>query len=645
MFGSPILKISIIFIFLIFKVAAEDVPVIVISPGKTPQSLSTVGSSVDIITNGEIEENSYYSIANIIDDNSTSTNLFQMGGYGSNTGIQIRGLEKRYSTVYVDGVKMLDPSSPDGSFYLEHIMKNGIDRIEVLKGTQSSLYGSNAIGGAINIFTKKGREGNHSNFYVDTGSNNKKSITYSLDGANEKFNYFLSGNNFSTDGISTMNDNDENDEYINNSLIGNVGLKLNHNLQWVNFFRLADIYYEYDEVNKSTNDNGTSTKNLEGSFSTKLIHEKNNFKNTFSYNKLHIERNTTSNYSSKQNYFGNRDTFVYLGEYRFNLDNKIIYGVDHETDGARYRQDWGAREVEHDESILSQYFDLQFRPYEKFYTTFGLRNDEHTTSGNKKSGRATFAYKLNNKSTLRSSIGTGVRYPALYDYRYGSSTVQTKGGKLESLKAERGNSFDLGFDTKIEDFDLDLAITFFKSEQKNSLLNESRTGWVMRNASSVNTSEGVELQSQWSPLGKKYDLGLNYTFTDTFDANTCSEDHKNAYSDNECRHTGNAVATAKVRVPRHALSTKIGYQLNSNFKTVLRGSYTGETRDFGNSNDSWTDQILTDYFVFDVGGVYKLSDNYNITFGLENIFDEKYEQAHEYSTLGRTFNFGLKKGY
>ena len=100
-----------------------------------------------------------------------------------------------------------------------------------------------------------------------------------------------------------MNDNDENDEYINNSLVGNVGLKLNDNLQWVNFFRLADIYYEYDEVNKSTNDNGTSTKNLEGSFSTKLIHEKNNFKNTFSFNKLHIERNTTSNYSSKQNYF------------------------------------------------------------------------------------------------------------------------------------------------------------------------------------------------------------------------------------------------------------------------------------------------------------------------------------------------------
>ena len=115
--------------------------------------------------------------------------------------------------------------------------------------------------------------------------------------------------------------------------------------------------------------------------------------------------------------------------------------------------------------------------------------------------------------------------------------------------------------------------------------------------------------------------------------------------DNECRHTGNAVATAKVRVPRHAISAKVGYQFNSNLKTVLRGSYTGETRDFGNLNDSWTDQILTDYFVFDVGGNYKLSDYYNITFLARKYLMKKYEQAHEYSTLGRTFNFGLKKVY
>ena len=82
-----------------------------------------------------------------------------------------------------------------------------------------------------------------------------------------------------------------------------------------------------------------------------------------------------------------------------------------------------------------------------------------------------------------------------------------------------------------------------------------------------------------------------------------------------------------------------------NLKSFLKGKYIGETRDFGNTNDSWTDQILTDYFVFDLVNSYNLFDNYKIQIGINNILDEKYQQAHEYSTMGRTFNFGLKKVY
>ena len=224
------MKIKRIFIFIFLinllfskQSFSQDIPVIVIAPGKTPQSLSTVGSSVTVIDENKITDSSHFSLARIIDDNSTSTNMFQMGGHGANTGIQLRGLEKRYSTVYIDGVKMLDPSSSDGSFYMENIMKNSIDRVEILKGTQSSLYGSNAIGGTIHIFTKKGRKGNHSNFEIETGSNNTKNFVYSLDGANDKFHYYLGLNKFLTDGISAMNDNNEDDQYRNDGFVGNFG--------------------------------------------------------------------------------------------------------------------------------------------------------------------------------------------------------------------------------------------------------------------------------------------------------------------------------------------------------------------------------------------------------------------------------------
>ena len=96
---------------------------------------------------------------------------------------------------------MSDPSSSDNSFYMENIMKNSIERVEILKGTQSSLYGSNAIGGTINIITKKGNEGHNSNFEVETGSNNTRNVYYSVDGANDKMNYYLGLNRFLTGGI------------------------------------------------------------------------------------------------------------------------------------------------------------------------------------------------------------------------------------------------------------------------------------------------------------------------------------------------------------------------------------------------------------------------------------------------------------
>ena len=643
---KKIIKLTIILIFSSKHVFAEDVPVIVISPGKTVQSLSTVGSSVDVIASDTINNSQNFSLANIIDENSTSTNLFQMGGHGSNIGIQLRGLEKRYSTVYIDGVKMLDPSSSDGSFYLENIMKNGIDRVEILKGTQSSLYGSNAIGGAINIFTKQGRKGNHSNFEIETASKNTKNISYSIDGADDKFNYYLGLNKFVTDGISSMNDNDEKDQYKNDNIVGNIGYKINKNLKIQNSFRIADTFYEYDAVNKSYTDTNDSTDNLEATYSLQLIYEKNKFKNTFSYNKLQIERATTDYAKAKTNYFGYRDAFNFLGEYNFNFDNRIVYGIESEFDASRYPKDWSDGSMrEHDEGIISQYFDLQLRPFEKFYSTFGLRSDDHTTVGRKTSGRITTAYLLGGNRKIRSSFGAGVRFPAMYDYKYGSSTLVDKGSTLEELQSERGLSFDIGYDTFLDNLDLGLNITYFKTEQKNPLFSNARTSWVVQNGTGRNTSEGVELNANWKPTDSKFGLNFGYSFTDSYDANTCDPDELEAYSDNECRLTGNKVATAKVRVPRHAVETNISYSMNRNLKSFLKGKYISETRDFGNTNDSWTDQILTDYFVFDLVNNYNLFDNYKIQIGINNIFDEKYQQAHEYSTMGRSLNFGLRRVY
>ena len=185
---------SFIFIFFIVFVSnafSKEIPVIVISASKTPQSYSTVGSQITVIDSETIENSSESFLTDLLKSEVQGMNMFSLGGRGTNTGIQMRGLPKRYSTIYVDGVKMYDPSTSDNSFYSEGLFKDSIDRIEILKGSQSSLYGNSAVGGTINIFTKKGKLGTHQDVSVRYGDNNSQDIFYSIDGANEKQDYFI----------------------------------------------------------------------------------------------------------------------------------------------------------------------------------------------------------------------------------------------------------------------------------------------------------------------------------------------------------------------------------------------------------------------------------------------------------------------
>ena len=167
----------------------------------------------------------------------------------------------------------------------------------------------------------------------------------------------------------------------------------------------------------------------------------------------------------------------------------------------------------------------------------------------------------------------------------------------------------------------------------------------MRNSTGVNTSKGLELNGNWKPTDKKFNLGFGYTFTDSFDASTCDPAQMEAYADGECHDKGNSVDTAKVRVPRHAIQSRINYDISSNFKTSLKGKYVGEARDFGNGNNGYVDVILQDYFLFDVETNYNLFNKYKAFVNIGNILDEGNSQAYEYSGPGRTLNFGIRSSY
>ena len=183
--------------------------------------------------------------------------------------------------------------------------------------------------------------------------------------------------------------------------------------------------------------------------------------------------------------------------------------------------------------------------------------------------------------------------------------------------------------------DLNLDVTYFYVEQKNPINSDVRNNWKMGNTFGVNYAKGVELGLKWKPDNKKLTLGFDYTYTNSYDSNNC--------------YTGcslkSGMKDAKVRVPRNTFTSNISHETLPGLNNSLLIKYVDVTRDFGNSNNSFADVLLDDYITFGLSSNYSISENFDLTFNAINLFDEKYEQSYQYSQMGRSFNFGLKRVY
>ena len=285
------LKVTSLIIILnlfICKIYAET-PVIVIAPSKKPQSISTVGSSVTVYTEEDIENSSEIFLHNILNYGSPGLSAYQSGGPGTIAGVQLRGLPKRYTTIYIDGIKMSDPSTVSNDYYFDDLMKSSISRIEILRGNQSTMYGSGAMGGTINITTKKGKKGLQKEMSVNTGSNDAINVSGSISGADEKKDFWLGYETFHSKNESAMTDNNEQDSYHNDTIAGNFGYKLNEKLRFETGSRFIYSFLNYDSMDSrfSTNtDDNSQNWNKEWNGNLLLKHNPNSkFNQSLNYTK------------------------------------------------------------------------------------------------------------------------------------------------------------------------------------------------------------------------------------------------------------------------------------------------------------------------------------------------------------------------
>ena len=649
------LKIILLSLILIFSyknsiVSATDIPVIVIAPSKKAQSVSTVGTSVTVLDETFFKNSNEFFLGDALATNSTSINFFQNGGHGQTSAIQLRGLPKRYSTVYIDGVKMSDPASPSNDFSFNHILTSQIARVEILKGNQSSVYGSGAIGGTINITTKKGEPGFKKNIQYNNASHGTHNLSLSLSGADDNDNFFVGLERFQTDGMSAMTHNDEEDRYRNNSLVANYAHKFSDKIKLESNLRVAETYSQYDkEVHQCGSfdpctgiaDHNEELDAVQSSSNISLVYEPNSqFTNKFTLANTYIKRiaaitsgdvAVNSGNAAQDNYYGDRYALIYSGNYNFNLDNSIVFGIEKENDHMGYNKDMTGR-IDNHAYITSSYFDYQSRLTNNIYATLGSRFDEHKHAGNEDSHRVTLAYLFDEKSTkLKSSYGTGFRFPSLYELNWLNSFNS-------SMKAETSEGFDVGIEKSFLNLGLSLDASYFNMRYEDTLegWKGPKADWSTHNFPGVVKSHGLELVSKW----KKSDtlnFDLNYTYTSTYDGAEQDDPDKNSNY-----HNANMV-----RVPKNIinLATNVKIPGYKNLDLTLNTKWSDSARDYGNGNRTWKDETLDDYLVNDLSIKYNLWNTYNLFFDINNILDEKYETTRDYSQLDRSFNLGFRRVY
>ena len=425
------------------KLFAGDIPIIVISPSKTPQSASTVGTSVTVLNEQDLENSNRSFLGDSLEKSVTGLNMFQTGGPGTQMGLQLRGLPKAYTTVYVDGVKKADATTPKNDFYFDDILTGQVSRVEILKGNQSSMYGSGAMGGAINISSKKGNGEYKEKISYNAGSDKTHNLNLSYGGSDDNKDFYIGLERFQTDGLSAMNHNDESDPYKNHTFLTNYGYNFSDTLKLRSIYKFTDSKLHYDAIRSDFNQIDNKSHERDSSATIKVDYKPtDNLNSNLILGSGYMSR-TADNIKSQfvntvveQDYWSYRNTVSLNNNYKIGSNHNIAFGLEKEFEEMRYN------EVSHidfkkGEEVTSQYIDVQSKLTNNLYTTMGVRFDQHSQSLNEDSERVSLAY-LSDKlgATFKSSYGTGIKFPSLYEYY--------KSSKPDSLVAEKGRSFDFG---------------------------------------------------------------------------------------------------------------------------------------------------------------------------------------------------------
>ncbi|MGW8279198.1 TonB-dependent receptor plug domain-containing protein [Sphingomonas aurantiaca] len=605
---------------------AADAADVVVTATRVAQPASEIGQAVTVIDRAEIERRQTVVVSDLL-ATTPGVTVTRNGTLGALTGVRIRGAESDQTLVVIDGVRVNDPASTGGGFDFGNLLASSVERIEVLRGPNSVPWGSQAIGGVVNIITAAPAEGLQARANAEYGYADSVFASAGISGAKGPVSGSLTGGYLRTDGISSAASGTERDGYRQYGATGRLGVEFAPGIGLDLRGYFADSRVELDGfpapdyVLADTADYG-KTQELYGYAGLHANVADGRFNNRVAFTIADINRDTYEPAFGAEPSFlgrGRSERYEYQGDFRPLDQVRVVAGVERENsrfnDGFTYA----------DTGITSVYGQLIVKPLDILTLTGGVRNDDHENFGNHTTFGANAALALHTGTTVRASYGEGFKAPTLYQLfsDYGN----------RALDPETARNFDIGVEQAFLADRARVGVTYFNRRSRNQIdfRDCSATEQATAGSICVDRPFGVyDNVARAEADGVEVSLALRPVDALTLTANY-------SYIHTENRSIGANFGNVLARRPEQTAS------VNADYRFAVGLSIGGTVSLVGDSFDDAANATRLDsYALAGIRAEMPITDQVALYGRVDNLTDARYQTVAGYGNYGRAAYGGVR---
>tara|TARA_R110001592_G_scaffold363352_2_gene684811 strand:+ start:83335 stop:85281 length:1947 start_codon:yes stop_codon:yes gene_type:complete len=600
---------------------------IVVTASHQPISLQQSASAISVISAKDIENSHATMVSDLLRD-VPGLAINRSGVLGSTTQLRMRGAEGNHVLVMIDGVEVNDASQGD-EFNWAHLPVTGIERIEIVRGPQSALWGSDAVAGVVNILTQKANKPLQSSVYSEAGSHGTNHSGFSLGSGGDAYHINLNGSHVSADGENISRHGGEEDGYRNTTLNLNAGWKPLENLSFSLTGRQTEGENEFDEIDSFVT-GLPQDADKESEFRQRFARLQTDFslfddhwqqRLAVSVSRHNNDEFTNGSLSGDKSI--RKKQYSYLNALNW-ADNtqQLSFLAEHETEDFSQRgtaQPWGDPNQDRKRRTDSLALEYRITLWDDLTLAASVRHDDNDEFQNANTRRFEASYTLPNGDTrLRGTYGTAIKNPTFTE-RFGFFTnFQGNPG----LQPEESKSWEVGVDQTLLGGGLLLGITYFNARLENEIdgfvYDPMTFAFTAENINGTSDRQGVEVTLD-ARLAATLGLKASYTYVDATQPDSAVDRDAD-----------------ELRRPRHLGSVSLNWSPTSQFNVNLNAQYNGSQDDEFFPPWPQPSQVvrLDDYTLLNLSASFQMNKQLSFYTRLDNILDDNYEEVYGYQTLG-----------